>query len=178
MLGRSRDRRGSVLVPFPGARGGRSLFLRLLHAAGVPWTRLVHGAQCLHCRGVRTRGLHAPRGPRGGGEVRGLADLDALGAPDEWAVRLRPHRSMEVVQNSCVERRSLAAPGLTTTSATLRPDLGSAMRAVSCPRGRALTGHLRDFARDPLGFLTETAMHHGPFVRMRFGRTTAYLLNA
>jgi cytochrome P450 len=41
-----------------------------------------------------------------------------------------------------------------------------------------VTGHLRDFAGDPLGFLTDAAHHHGPFVRMRFGRTTGYFLNS
>ncbi|MGH7550615.1 MAG: cytochrome P450 [Gemmatimonadota bacterium] len=40
-----------------------------------------------------------------------------------------------------------------------------------------LIGHLRDFRRDPLGFLSDTARRYGPFAKIRFGRTTAYLLN-
>src|SRR5687768_15109651 len=85
---------------------------------------------------------------------------------------------MEVVQDSRPGRRGPAVLGLTVTSATLGRDRDSSIRVVSRPGGRALTGHLQDFARDPLDFLTQTALHHGPFVRMRFGRTTAYLLNA
>lgn len=66
---------------------------------------------------------------------------------------------------------------MTRASDHLAQDRNSSIRCVARPRGRLLTGHLRDFARDPLDFLTQTALLYGPFVRMRFGRTTAFLLN-
>lgn len=45
------------------------------------------------------------------------------------------------------------------------------------PPGHLAAGHLTDFARDPLGFLTDTARRSGPFVRLRFGFTRACLLS-
>jgi cytochrome P450 len=49
--------------------------------------------------------------------------------------------------------------------------------AASGPRGRAITGNLPDFAKDPLEFLTRTAREHGPVSTLRFGRTRAVLLS-
>ncbi len=45
------------------------------------------------------------------------------------------------------------------------------------PRGNFLTGNLFQFRRDPLGFLTMCARNYGPIVRLRFTRTTSYLIN-
>ncbi|MGH7799097.1 MAG: cytochrome P450, partial [Thermodesulfobacteriota bacterium] len=45
------------------------------------------------------------------------------------------------------------------------------------PRGNFLTGNLLKFRRDPLGFLTMCARNYGPIVRLRFPRTTLYLIN-
>lgn len=45
------------------------------------------------------------------------------------------------------------------------------------PRRRGLTGDLPAFAADPLGFLTRTAHDQGAIARLRFGRTTAFLVS-
>ena len=45
------------------------------------------------------------------------------------------------------------------------------------PKGNLLTGNLLKFRRDPLGFLTMCARNYGPIVRLRFPRTTLYLIN-
>ncbi len=44
-------------------------------------------------------------------------------------------------------------------------------------RRRGLTGDLPAFSRDPLQFLTDTARTRGPVTRLRFGRSTAYLVS-
>ncbi|MBC7790580.1 MAG: cytochrome P450, partial [Anaerolineae bacterium] len=45
------------------------------------------------------------------------------------------------------------------------------------PRGKLVSGNLPEFASNPLRFLSESARSYGPVVRLRFGRTSAYLLN-
>ncbi len=45
------------------------------------------------------------------------------------------------------------------------------------PKGRYLTGNLLDYARDPLGFLTECSRNYGDVVRLRFPGLPLYLLN-
>ena len=44
-------------------------------------------------------------------------------------------------------------------------------------RRRRLTGDLPAFSRDPLQFLTDAARARGPVTRLRFGRSTAYLVS-
>ncbi|HZI99172.1 MAG TPA: cytochrome P450, partial [Gemmatimonadaceae bacterium] len=48
---------------------------------------------------------------------------------------------------------------------------------IGGPAGRALTGNLRAFARDPLEFLARTARDFGPVSALRFGRSRAYLVS-
>jgi cytochrome P450 len=45
------------------------------------------------------------------------------------------------------------------------------------PRGRLLSGHAAELARDPLRFLTACARTHGDFVPLRFGMRRACFLN-
>ncbi len=45
------------------------------------------------------------------------------------------------------------------------------------PKGHFLSGHLRELRRDPLGFLQRCAREYGDFVPLRFGPTSAVLLN-
>src|SRR5260370_426343 len=45
------------------------------------------------------------------------------------------------------------------------------------PRGHFLSGNLREYKRDPLGFLTRCARDYGDVVGLRFGRQRAVLLN-
>ena len=45
------------------------------------------------------------------------------------------------------------------------------------PRKRFVTGHLRDYRADPLGYLTECARVHGDFVPLRLGPYRAVLVN-
>ncbi len=54
------------------------------------------------------------------------------------------------------------------------------MRALSDPpgpKGRLLGENLREYARDPLGFLSGCAREHGDVVRLRFMGQTFYLLS-
>ncbi len=54
------------------------------------------------------------------------------------------------------------------------------MRALSDPpgpKGRLLGENLREYARDPLGFLSDCAREHGDVVRLRFMGQTFYLLS-
>ena len=53
----------------------------------------------------------------------------------------------------------------------------TAVSPVTSPRGRVITGHLKDFGKDPLAFLTRTARDHGPVARLRFGRMRAFLVS-
>ena len=53
----------------------------------------------------------------------------------------------------------------------------TAVLPVTSPRARVLTGHLKDFGKDPLAFLTRTAREHGPAARLRFGRMRAFLVS-
>ena len=53
----------------------------------------------------------------------------------------------------------------------------SQARRPSGPRGRLVTGNLRDFGNDPLEFLSSAAREHGPVAALRFGRTRAFLLS-
>lgn len=53
----------------------------------------------------------------------------------------------------------------------------SSLRDAPVPSGSLLTGHLSDFARDPLDFLERTARRFGPVVRLRFGFRRACLLS-
>ncbi len=48
-------------------------------------------------------------------------------------------------------------------------------RSLLVPRG--VTGNLLDYARDPLGFLTECSRNYGDVVRLRFPGLPLYLLN-
>lgn len=48
---------------------------------------------------------------------------------------------------------------------------------LSAPRGHLLTGHLPEFSRDLLGFLTRCARDHGDIVPLRIGPLRAYLLS-
>ena len=52
----------------------------------------------------------------------------------------------------------------------------TAVSPVTSPRGNVITGHLSDFGKDPLAFLTRTARDHGPVARLRFGRMRAFLV--
>ncbi len=45
------------------------------------------------------------------------------------------------------------------------------------PKGGFLTGHLREWTRDRLGFLTRCAREYGDFVPLRFGPWRSYLLS-
>src|SRR5437016_1811389 len=45
------------------------------------------------------------------------------------------------------------------------------------PAGRLLTGNLREFRRDQLGFLTASARKFGDIVRLRFFRVPVILLS-
>ena len=45
------------------------------------------------------------------------------------------------------------------------------------PAGRLLTGNLREFRRDQLGFLTRSAREFGDIVRLRFFRVPVLLLS-
>ena len=51
---------------------------------------------------------------------------------------------------------------------------GAALRS---PRGHWLTGHLRPFQRDRLGFLTECARTYGDMVDLRLGPMRVRVLN-
>ena len=51
------------------------------------------------------------------------------------------------------------------------------VRTPPKPKGHFITGHLPEFQRDPLGFLTKCAREYGDFVRLRFGLQPVYLLN-
>jgi cytochrome P450 len=58
--------------------------------------------------------------------------------------------------------------------------LRMAMRAAhhgDGPKGTWLLGNLRQFGRDPLGFLEQCARDYGDFVPLRFGNRTVCLLN-
>jgi len=50
-------------------------------------------------------------------------------------------------------------------------------QATSSPPTSFWFGHLPQFARDPLSFLTHCARHYGDFVPLRFGPRNVYLLN-
>lgn len=45
------------------------------------------------------------------------------------------------------------------------------------PAARPLTGHLREYGRDPLGFLTRCAREYGDFVPLRFGPFPVLFIN-
>lgn len=51
------------------------------------------------------------------------------------------------------------------------------VRLPPSPMSHPVTGHLADFSRDPLGFLSMCAREYGDVVKLRFGLFPAYLLN-
>jgi cytochrome P450 len=54
----------------------------------------------------------------------------------------------------------------------------SSVLAVEAPNSRPIYGHLPEFRRDSLDFLTQLARDHGEFVRFRLGPQRAVLLNS
>lgn len=54
---------------------------------------------------------------------------------------------------------------------------GGSPRRPPGPRGRFLLGNTLEYARDPLGFLTECARTHGDVVRLRLGDTRVFLVS-
>ncbi len=57
------------------------------------------------------------------------------------------------------------------------PALSSSPLVDSAPRASFLLGHLPEFGRDPLGFLSLCAREHGDWVPLRFINQTVWLLN-
>ncbi|WP_308189951.1 cytochrome P450 [Nostoc sp. XA010] len=45
------------------------------------------------------------------------------------------------------------------------------------PKGHFIIGHIPEFQRDPIGFLSSCARKYGDFVRLRFGLQPVYLIN-
>src|SRR3954452_6306042 len=71
---------------------------------------------------------------------------------------------------------------MTATLASTSPNANPArvpidLRAVRSPRGHWLTGHLRPFQRDRLGYLTECARTHGDMVDLRLVPMRIRVLN-
>src|SRR3954452_24977751 len=71
---------------------------------------------------------------------------------------------------------------MTATLASTSPNANPArvpidLRAVRSPRGHWLTGHMRPFQRDRLGYLTECARNHGDMVDLRLGPMGGPALN-
>jgi hypothetical protein len=54
----------------------------------------------------------------------------------------------------------------------------SSVLAVEAPNSRLVYGHLPEFRRDSLEFLTQLARDHGDFVRFRLGPQRAVLINS
>jgi cytochrome P450 len=54
----------------------------------------------------------------------------------------------------------------------------AAVATLQGPPARFITGHLKDFSADPLGFLTRTARQYGDFVPYTFLGSPTYLVNS
>src|SRR4051812_30079459 len=65
---------------------------------------------------------------------------------------------------------------VTTASSQPTPPPGRASRPPG-PKGRLLSGNLREFRRDRLGYLTECARSYGDIVAIRLGPARIWVLN-